>query len=179
MSEGFGSMGLAVVSFGALGHAYQIAQQVFTVHTDLKLLEIVPASEGASILLMGEIHSLREFGQALKVNEGVTPVFVENHTEALLRAFYSLEAKPLAEHLVIFESEHTGELFQLAEAALGLGFQILDFRVPRGGQRRGVISLTCQDADKIEGLPAFDGPGRNLTVIRDRAAGFGRFFPSV
>jgi len=172
-------MGLAVVSFGALGHAYQIAQQLFTVHPQIKMLEIVPSSEGASIILMGEIHALREFGAAIKINEGVTPVFVENHTEVILKAFYGLEAKTLGTHLVLFESEHSGELFQMAEAALGVGFDILDFRVPRGGQKRGSLILTCEDAESIPGLPLFDGPGRNLTVIRERAAGFSRFFPTV
>lgn len=179
MSDSFSSVGLAIISFGALGHAYQVAQQVFTTHPTLKLLEIIPGGEGASVLLMGEIHALREFGQALKINEGVTPVFVENHAEMLLKAFYSLESKPLGAHLVLFESETIGELFMMAEAATGRGFQILDFRVPRGGQKRGSISLTIDDADQITGLPKFDGDGRNLTVIRDRAAGFSRFFPTT
>lgn len=171
--------GLAIITFGALGHAYQVAQQVFTTHSHLKLIEILPGGDSATVILMGEVHALREFGQTLRASEGVTPVYVEKHVDSLLKAFYALESKPVGTHLILFESETTGELFQFAEAALGLGFEILDFRAARGGQKRGVLSLTVEDGEVIGSLPKFDGDGRNLTVIRDRAAGFARFFPTV
>ncbi|MBX3017115.1 MAG: hypothetical protein KF767_04450 [Bdellovibrionaceae bacterium] len=171
--------GLAIITFGALGHAYQVAQQVFTTHAHLKLIEILPGGDSATVILMGEIHSLREFGQGLRVNEGVTPVYVEKHVDALLKAFYALESKPVGAHLILFESETIGELFMMAEAAVGMGFEVLDFRAARGGQKRGLLSLTTEDGEAIRSLPKFDGPGRNLTVIRDRAPGFARFFPTV
>lgn len=174
-----GDAGLAIITFGAVGHAYQVAQQIFTTHSHLKLIEIVPGAEGATVILMGGIHALREFGQALRINEGVTPVYVEKNIDPLLKAFYSLEAATVGAHLIIFESETIGELFMMAEAAIGMGFSVLDLRAARGGQRRGTLSLTTDDADAIGGLPKFDGPGRNLTIIRDRAPGFARFFPTV
>lgn len=178
MAETFNTVGLSIVTFAALGHAYQVLQRLFTGDHKLHLLELVPSRDGAHVLLMGDIHDLRRFGELVRDEEGVTPFFIENQSEALLKALYSLETNTLGRHLVIFESQSCGELFLMGEAALGFGFQILDFKIPRGGQVFGVLILSTDESDNISNLPSFEGVGRNMTVIRERAEGFSRFFPT-
>lgn len=177
MADGFGSYSLAIMTLASVGHAYQLTNRLFTSETTLRLLEIIPANEGASLLIMGETHHLREFCESVRENEGATPVIVEKHTEPLLKAFYSLETKSLLKHFVVFESEFCGELFSMGEAAIGFGFDIVDLKVPRGGQRSGLIIVTTDHAELVDGLPRFEGSGRSLTIIRERADGFARFFP--
>lgn len=170
-------MGLAIVSLNSVGHAYQVIQRLFTAENSLKLLEMIPYREGAGLLVLGDSGPLREFGASIHENEGVTTVFVEKHTETLLKAFYSLEQKALGQHMVVFESENPGEIFSMGEAACQFGFEVIDLKIQRGGQQMGLIVLSTDDADAITSLPRFEGSGRNLAVIRDRSPAFARFFP--
>lgn len=169
---------LLVVTLNTLGHAYQIAQRVFLAEPLLNLLEVVPSRTGATVLVLGSSDAIGELAGTILENEGMTSAIIESHVEAIVRAFYSLDAHPMRKHLVFFEAPLAAELFQFGERAMHLGeFSILDLKVPRGGQMVGLIALTTDNGTLIQQLPPAEGSGRSLTVIRDRADGFSRYFP--
>ena len=144
---------LDVLTISGIGVGYEMVNLLPSDDVPVKIecCELFPVADGAVLILRGEKSSLTKFIAHQSAADLIHSVLIEEYSEFLLRTFFSLESAPLADFLVVGESQFLGSLFQLGAEALKAGFGIIDLKAARGGQRTHQLFLT-KSADKP--LPA-------------------------
>lgn len=136
------SKSLALFSFDSFGKALTALNLVGD-QNSLEVLECLSRGQGGDLLVVGEMLQLQRLE-----NDGLSKLspksyYIEAPDRRLLKALLNLENANIDSGLLIFESLLLGEALLLAQDLLQLGWQIVDFKVPRSGQASVVLIATA------------------------------------
>jgi hypothetical protein len=136
---------LAVIQVSSVGSGYRL---VNFCTEPLKALELIPLTKGALCLVLGPTSHLLTLIRAQRSATLIASEIIESADPRVLNAFYNLNTDSICEILITIEAREMGRLFSIAQEALALGLNILEFRPPRAGQDRGLLSLTLKSEDQ-------------------------------
>lgn len=167
---------LGVIEFNSYGHGLAMLQEIYK-KADLEVLEMIPVCGGLTLVLSGSTALMNETLKVIPREEGESLAIVENYNPGILRALYSLENAPIRTNLLILEGPFAGDLMTHAQRALENQIEIVEFKVPRGAVRSGVLLLSHENEKTLSTFRSAIGDGlTRVTLIRDIADGFQRYF---
>lgn len=132
---------LAVVQMSSIGAGYRLMNSCLG---NLRALELIPLNEGVLCLVLGPADLLLDLIRSQRSATLVAADVIENADPRVLNGFYALNTQPVCELVLTVEASAIGYLFKLAHLATSLDFEILEFRSPRAGQVKGLLSLTLK-----------------------------------
>lgn len=115
---------------------------------NVKVLDLVPLTASAQVLLEGSSTDLVKVRKDLPTADLDKSVILENPHPSLLKAYYHLETCELEGDLVIIEGEFVGYLMQILDSCLKDGMRLIDFRQPKQSQAMSSVYLSCANMDE-------------------------------
>lgn len=156
---------LLVCDFKFLGAAYDLIHHIPA--DGPAKLDLIPTSEGATLLVSGEINALVDLLR--KAKDMNTNRLIENIGPSVIEAYLGLSNPPLSDSLVVFESRMVGDVFEAAVRLESAGYKVFDLRILRGGAPRAYVLATGAQAEtpitteNLSGqLTTFSHPGPRL-----------------
>lgn len=141
MSPSFQRGAVAIIHLSSVGAGYRLLNSCTS---PVEVLELIPAAQGCLCLVVGEPQKLMDLIRHQRSATLLSSDVIENLDPRVLEAFYSLANPKLGSLLLTIESPSLGRLFRLANTALTFNFEILEFRAPRAGQTKGLLSLSAK-----------------------------------
>lgn len=114
----------------------------------VKVLDLVPLTTSAQVLLEGSTKDLVKVRKDLPTADLDKSVIIENPHPSLLKAYYHLETSELDGDLVIIEGDFVGYLLQTLDVCLKDGMKLIDFRQPKLSGAMSSVYLSCTDMDE-------------------------------
>jgi hypothetical protein len=127
------NLSLGVFQFSSFGEALK------EVHNKIGLLEVIPMGKNTTVIFESEKENLEKISAQTKV-------IINNPHPNLLKTYLSLENSNVLRSLLVAESSHCGELFEIVNKGLELNLKVVDFRIPRTEAALGYVILTSENS---------------------------------
>ncbi len=127
--------------FNSLGAAYAAADVAAKQGHEIR--ELFPfAGKGHLFLSSTESLNLQKLKE--QPNQSIE---IDNLSEAVLRAYLSLDNPPIEDFLMIIEADFLGEVFMGCQKAIDSGLKIVDLRFVRDASGHSYAFLTGKESD--------------------------------